>query len=144
MKAKVFATKKRPEPKSFYPIIRANFRFRSPKKNNLPEMYLRQFVPAFVSRASPVGGSLTGIHQSSGTLGLRAILSLNIHQFGILKIQTPFPAPILAARTNRLFPLKLRYRCFLYHSCFSFHFNFRSCPFAFRAEYMDHTTDTSK
>ena len=83
------------------------------KESYEKSLRLRQFVPAFVSRTSPVGGSLTGIHQSSGTLGLRAILSLNIHQFGILKIQTPFPAPILTARTNRLFPQELRYRCFL-------------------------------
>ena len=78
-------------------------------------MYLRQFVPAFVSRTSPVGGTLGCIHSGSGALGLRAILGADIHQLGILKIQITFAAPVFTSTANCLFPLKLRNWCFLNH-----------------------------
>ena len=73
-------------------------------------------MPAFVSGARPICRALSGIHQSPGTFRMRIVLGAHIHQPPILEIQIPFTAPILTGTANRLFPLKLRHRCFLCHT----------------------------
>ena len=73
-------------------------------------------MPAFIRRTSPIGWTLSSIHSCSGTLGLWAILSTDVHEFGILKIQVTFATPIFTGTTDILLPLKFRNWCFLYHT----------------------------
>ena len=72
-------------------------------------------MPALVGGTGPVGGELCRIHAGACALGLGAVLGAHVHELGVLEIQIPFTAPILASTADGLLPLKFRNGCFLHH-----------------------------